>query len=133
MASKGKVAVAPAVSNGFLAGRRIKFFLLLLAGGLGYWLLAGPAISERDFVGKWQSSRLVTPLHLAANGEWEIKTEAGAILQYGVWRYADKKIIWTIKQGTQISDDVNPVVSLGPGEFRLQERDGTTTVFRRLE
>lgn len=96
-------------------------------------LFGGKRISERDFVGKWQSTRLVTPLHLAANGEWEIRTAEGAVLQYGIWRYEDKKIVWTIKQGTRISDDVNPVLSVTPAEFRLKERDGTTTVFRRLE
>ena len=115
-------------------GQRCRQLLLLLASALlALQLSACKRTSERDFVGKWQSSRLVTPLVMAANGEWEIKTAEGSVLQYGVWRYADNKIIWTIKQGGRLSDDVNPVVSVEPKEFRLKERDGTTTVFRRLE
>ena len=119
---------------GLVAGNRFKLFLgLLAAGGLAFYLVGGQRISERDFVGKWQSSRLVTPLHLAANGEWEIRTGEGTVLQYGVWRYEDKKIVWTIKQGGRISDDVNAVLSVAPAEFRLRERDGSTTVFKRLQ
>jgi hypothetical protein len=119
---------------GFFSGNRFRLVLLLLAAGwLAFYLSGGKRVSERDFVGKWQSSRLVTPLHLAANGEWEIKTDAGAVLQYGVWRYEDKKIVWTIKQGARVSDDANPVLAVAPAEFRLKERDGSTTVFKRLE
>lgn len=119
---------------GFISGKRFQLALLLLAAGwLSFALLGSKRIGERDFVGKWRSSRAVTPIHLAANGEWEMRTDAGAVLQYGVWRYEDKKIVWTIKQGSRISDDANPVLSVGPDEFRLRERDGATTIFRRLE
>lgn len=119
---------------GFFSGNRFRAILgLLAAGWVIFYLVGGQRVSERDFVGKWQSSRLVTPLHLAANGEWEIRTPDGAVLQYGVWRYADNKIVWTIKQGARVSDDANPVLAVGPAEFRLREQDGTTTVFKRLE
>jgi hypothetical protein len=118
---------ADTVSAGF---RRAAF---LSAGILILVLAACQRISERDFVGKWQSSRAVTPIYLAANGEWEIRKDDGTILQYGVWRYEDKKIIWSIKQGGRVVDDPNPVVEMKHREFRLKEQDGTTTVFRRLD
>jgi len=106
------------------------WFVVLLAQGLA---ACKKAVSEQDFVGKWQSSRAVTPIHLAANGEWEIRKDDGTVLQYGIWRYEGKKITWTIKQGSQLSDDVNPVLSITETEFQLAERDGTTTVFKRLQ
>lgn len=112
---------------------RLKLFFLLLAVGLVvFFSLGGKRISEADFVGKWQSSRTNTPIHLAANGEWEIRTEEGRVLQYGLWRYADKKLVWTYKQGSQFFDDVNPVLSVESGAFSLRETNGTTTVFHRL-
>lgn len=111
--------------------RRIASFLI---GSLLIVALAGcQRISTGDFVGKWQSSRAVTPIHLAANGEWEIRQDDGTILQYGVWRYADQKIIWSIKQGSRVVDDPTPVLAVERKEFKLQERDGATTVFRRLD
>lgn len=105
---------------------------VLLAG----FLLAGATgckrYSDRDFVGKWQSSRAVTPIHLAANGEWEIRQDDGTVLQYGIWRYEDKKLIWSFKQGDRVSDDPTTVLSVEPGAFSIRERDGATTVFKRL-
>lgn len=89
-------------------------------------------MSERDFVGKWQSSRAVTPIYLAANGEWEIRKDDGTVLQYGIWRYADQTLIWSIKQGSRIMDDPTPVLSVEPDRFTLKERDGATTVYKRL-
>lgn len=89
-------------------------------------------ISERDFVGKWQSSRAVTPIYLAANGEWEIRQDDGTVLQYGVWRYEDRKLVWSFRRGAKVIDDPTAVTSVSREEFRLRERDGATTVFRRL-
>jgi hypothetical protein len=57
----------------------------------------------------------------------------GTILQYGIWRYEDKKIIWSIKQGSRVIDDPNPVLAVERAEFCLKERDGATTVFRRID
>ncbi|NTV68853.1 MAG: hypothetical protein HGA71_01780 [Azonexaceae bacterium] len=111
--------------------RRIAY--ILVAGLLMLGLAACQRISAGNFVGKWQSSRAVTPIYLAANGEWEIRQDDGTILQYGVWRYADKKIIWSIKQGDRIIDDPTPVIAVDRTEFRLQERDGATSIFRRLD
>lgn len=119
---------------GFLSGRRVGLLLGLAVAGLAYFkMVGGQRIGERDFVGRWQSSRTLTPLYLAANGEWEIRTAEGAVLQYGVWRYDGKQLIWTYKQGARVFDDANDVLSVAPAEFRLRERNGTTTVFRRLD
>jgi hypothetical protein len=91
------------------------------------------AIKDSSFVGKWKSSKLETPLYLYDNGEWEIKKNDGAILQYGVWRYEGKKIIWSFKAGSDIIHDVNPVLFFSSNEFQLKEKDGTITVFKKLE
>jgi len=106
---------------------------LVLSGLLVFSVSACKQTSERDFVGKWQSSRAVTPIYLAANGEWEIRKDDGSILQYGVWRYENEKIIWSIKQGNRVIDDPTPVLSIKRAEFRLKEQDGTTTIFHRLD
>lgn len=95
-------------------------------------LVACQRIYERDFVGKWQSSRAVTPIYLTANGEWEIRRDDGTVLQYGVWRYADRQLVWSIRQGTRIVDDPTVVLDMTRDQFKLQERDGSTTVFQRL-
>lgn len=119
---------------GFFSGNRFKLVGLALLLGLGiHFLTGGQRISQRDFVGKWQSDRAVTPIHLASNGEWEVRKDDGTILQYGVWRYEGKQIIWSIKLGGRIIDDPNPVISVTPAEFRLKERDGQMTVFKRLD
>lgn len=119
---------APGVQAGSLGGwSRILFAVVLLFG-----LLGCKRYSERDFVGKWQSSRAVTPIHLAANGEWEIRKEDGTVLQYGIWRYEDKKLIWSFRQGERVIDDPTAVLSVDTGKFSIRERDGATTVFTRL-
>lgn len=90
-------------------------------------------ITEKSFVGKWKQSKLETPIYLYDNGEWEIKSEDGAVLQYGVWQYKDKKITWGFKQrDSSILRDVNPVLSATPQEFRIREVNGDTTIFTRL-
>lgn len=129
--NSGKRAKTPAMD--LPSGKLFRLALgLLVTACLIVYMASGKRLNERDFVGKWQSSRLVTPLHLTANGEWEIKGEDGAVLQYGVWRVEGKKIVWTIKQGARISDDANPVLAVAPDEFRLSEKDGSVTVFKRL-
>lgn len=84
-------------------------------------------------VGKWQSSRLMTPVILHDNGEWEIKQDNGAVLQYGLWDYQGNQLIWTIKQGKMLNRDINPVVSLNPDAFTVRENDRSITSFTRLE
>jgi hypothetical protein len=90
-------------------------------------------IVEKMFVGKWKSTKLETPVFLYENGEWEIKTDGGAILQYGVWQYKDNKIIWTYVVHSQIGHDVNTVLSATPLEFQIKEGDGSKTVFSRID
>lgn len=90
------------------------------------------ADTRHMLVGKWQSSRLTTPLYLHDNGEWEIKQDNGLVLQYGLWAYHSKNLIWTFKHGTVISREVNPVVTLKPSAFTLRENDRTLTTFTRL-
>lgn len=110
-----------------------RWWIRLLTVLLCLMALAGcKRTSEGDFVGKWQSSQAVTPIYLAANGEWEIRQDDGTVLQYGIWRYTDKTLIWSIKQGSRIMDDPTPVLSVEPDQFTLKERDGATTVFKRL-
>lgn len=83
-------------------------------------------------VGKWQSSKLVTPLYLHDNGEWEIKQDDQVVLQYGVWEYKDNTLVWTSKIGSRISSDVNPVLAVTAAGFQLRESDQTVTSFTRL-
>ena len=88
-------------------------------------------IKESDFIGKWKSSKLETPLYLYPNGEWEIKTDAGDVLQYGVWQY-DKQLIWSYKVNGSVGYDKNDVLAMAANEFSLKEQDGSTTSFTRL-
>ena len=83
-------------------------------------------------VGKWQSSKLVTPLYLHDNGEWEIKQDDQVVLQYGVWEYKDHTLVWTYKIGSRISSDVNTVLAVQASGFQLRESDQTVTSFTRL-
>jgi hypothetical protein len=91
------------------------------------------AYAVSDFVGKWKSSRVSTPIHLYENGEWEFKADDGAVQQYGVWQYFDHKILWTVRVNDRISHDWNLVLSVTPKEFQLRESDGSTTIFSRLD
>jgi hypothetical protein len=88
-------------------------------------------IKESDFIGKWKSSKLETPIYLYPNGEWEIKTDAGDVLQYGIWDY-DKKLVWSYKVNGSVGYDKNEVLAMAPDEFSLKEQDGSTTIFIRL-
>jgi hypothetical protein len=91
------------------------------------------AYAVSDFVGRWQSSRVSTPIHLYENGEWEFKADDGAVQQYGVWQYSDNKILWTARVDDWIHHDWNRVLSVTPEEFQLRENDGSTTTFSRLD
>lgn len=114
--------------------RLLRFLrLLALALALAFSAAAcGKAATQADFVGKWKSSKLETPLYLYETGEWEIKKEDGGVLQFGVWQYTEGRLIWSVKVGGQIVHDPNKVLSVKPKEFSLAERGGTT-VFQRLE
>ena len=91
------------------------------------------AFTENNFVGKWKSSKVTTPVHLYANGEWEIMTDEGKVLQYGVWQYTKNRIMWSYKVDDQIGHDMNAILSATPKEFKLREGDGSITTFSRLE
>lgn len=90
-------------------------------------------IAAKDFVGKWTSSRSATPTYLYANGEWEIKADGGAVVEYGVWQIKGQKIIWSYMQKGNFEHDPDPVVYVKPNEFQVIEQDGSTTTFTRLE
>lgn len=90
-------------------------------------------ITENNFVGKWKSSKLEIPVYLYSNGEWEIKLDNGSVLQFGIWEYKDKNIIWSFKTEQNVLRDVNAVLSVAPREFRLSEADKTKTIFTRLD
>jgi hypothetical protein len=110
------------------------FILVFVAAFTLYGCSGRETFTEKNFVGKWKSSKLETPVYLYANGEWEIKPDDGAVLQYGVWQYQDKKIIWSFKQSdSHILHDVNPVLSATPQEFQVQENDRTITTFKKLD
>lgn len=111
---------------------KLFFLLLLVAALIVYSRQNQPTLTTEIFTGKWQSSKLATPIHLYANGEWEIKTDIGVILQYGVWEFKNKKIIWSFKAGSYIKHDANTVLSVSPQEFTLLEENNSTTIFRKL-
>lgn len=90
-------------------------------------------LSEKNFVGKWKSSRVTTPVVLYENGEWEIMTEDGGVLQYGVWQYTGNKIMWSYKVDGQIGHDMNEILSAAPREFKLREKDKSITTFSKLD
>jgi hypothetical protein len=86
-----------------------------------------------SFVGKWKSSRLATPLVLQANGDWEIRSDDGQVLQYGVWQLRGGSLVWSVKLGGTLEHDVNPIVSVGERRFELRERDGSVTRLDRID
>lgn len=85
-----------------------------------------------QFAGRWKSTRLATPLLLHPNGEWEIRADDGAVLQYGVWRLQGRKFVWSIRQGQQLLHDPNAIVDVRQDRFELREGDGSVTRFERL-
>ena len=88
---------------------------------------------NEQFVGKWKSSRLATPLHMYKNGEWEIRTEEGSVLQFGVWQLDGRRMVWGIKMEGRLDTEANAVLSVDQRRFQLRERDGSVTVFERLD
>lgn len=113
---------------------------LALAGMLGALLALAPLggcqkkLEASQFVGKWQSSRLSTPLVMRDNGDWEIRTEDDAVRQYGVWQLDGQRLIWSIRSPDgAVTRDVTTVVSVEPRLFVLRERDASTTRFVRLD
>lgn len=113
--------------------KSVLVLLLVTVSIVFYVAFIRETYSEDMFVGKWQSSRIETPIYMYDNGEWEIKAESGAVVQYGVWDYEGDKITWSFKWGSVVRDDVDPVVSATETEFKVRESDGTTTTFIKLD
>lgn len=101
-----------------------------LAGGCG----RDPEPQPQQFVGTWKSSRLASrPLHMLANGDWEIRSEdAAKPLQYGVWQLQGRTILWTFRSNGETVHDKNRIESFDSGKFVLREQDGSLTSFARL-
>ena len=109
---------------------------LLLALVTGLVCLNGCSnkeLTEKDFVGTWRSTRSTTPIRMLANGEWELTSDDGSALQYGVWQVFDNQIMWSFIMDDVMRHDPNPIVSVGPKEFKLREGNGSVTTFTRLE
>ncbi len=87
-----------------------------------------------QFVGNWKTSRMNSrPVHLMANGEWEIRPEdGGKPLQFGVWEVKGRVLTWTIRLNDQLTHDRNRIESYAPNRFTLREQDGSLTIFDRL-
>jgi len=111
---------------------RLAASILLAACLLGGCQSQDPT-DRQIFIGKWQSSRLATPLYLYENNEWEIKQDDGAVLQYGLWEYKNKKIIWSHKIGNRLEYDINSVIMATPEKFQVRESDQTITSFEKLD
>lgn len=104
--------------------------LLALAGACS----RAPEPRAEQFVGQWKSSRLATmPLHMHANGEWEIKADEGNAVQYGVWRVQGRRMLWTVRMAGRITHDENAILLVAPQKFELREQDGSVTRFERID
>lgn len=128
-------AVRCAPSGGCWMAKRPRAFLFLLVG-VAMLLLACTGRGGPDaaiMAGKWKSTRLTTPLLLYPNGEWEIRSDDGTVLQYGVWRLEDRQLIWFNKSQSGLIRDANRIESFGPSHFELREADGSATRFDRLD
>lgn len=121
-------AVTPGIRRHLLAGALILALPLTVPG------CRNRVTADRGtFVGKWKSSRILTPFLLHENGTWEILRDDGEVLEYGVWQYQDDEIMWTYKIDLQVRHERNKVVSANPREFVLRETNGDHTTFVRLD
>lgn len=114
------------------SGRRHALVLLAALAALAGCSQAQQTDPAQLF-GKWQSSRLATPLYLGPNGEWEVRTAEDRVLQYGVWHLEGRKMVWTVKLGGRVEHDVNTLLKITASQFELRERDGSVTRFERLD
>ena len=112
---------------------RVAFMVMLLLTATLNGCSNKDAFTEKEFVGKWMSSRVTAPVYLYENGDWEIITNDGASQQYGVWQYKENKIMWTVRVDGRIIHDTNAVLSAAPREFRLREGDSSITTFSKLD
>jgi hypothetical protein len=134
----GQPAMMERVHNQMLCFQR-RYPCRFLAFVAIFLLLAScsraPEFQSQQFVGVWKSSRLASrPLHLLANGEWEIRSDSAVKpLQYGVWAVQGSVFVWTVRSDGQIMHDRNRIESYEPRRFVLRENDGSLTHFDRLD
>ena len=115
-----------------LENKKLSAFLLIIVL-IVFYNLKKEKLTDKNFVGKWQSSKLATPIYLYENNEWEIKKNDGSLLQYGVWQYKDKQLVWSYKMGSDIGHDVDPILEVETNTFKVLEADKSITTFTRLD
>ncbi|MBH9552474.1 hypothetical protein [Inhella gelatinilytica] len=85
-------------------------------------------------MGRWKSSRLSSPLVLTDKGEWEILSDEGKALQFGLWRLEGAHLVWTVRAPNGgLTHDPTPILIAEPERFAVRERDGSVTTFVRLK
>lgn len=115
-----------------LNNKKLSFFLLIVFL-IFFYNITKEKITDKNFVGKWQSSKLATPILMYENNEWEIKKGDGSVLQYGVWQYEEKQLVWSYQMGSDIGHDVDPVLEVEKNTFKVLEADKSITTFTRLD
>jgi hypothetical protein len=119
-------------TRAFRAATRLAGALLLAVAILGGCSRQEP-LGDNYFVGKWHSSKAKTAIRMDERGEWELLASDGSVAEYGVWQYFDNKVMWSVMTDGNMHHDINAVMSAGPKEFTLRERDGSVTTFARLD
>lgn len=117
----------------FILGNKKLSVILLIVFVIFFYNIAKETVADKNFVGKWQSSKLATPIYLYKNNEWEIKKDDGQLLQYGVWQYKDKQLIWSYRMGSDVGHDVDPILEVEENSFKVLEADKSITTFTRLD
>lgn len=111
-------------------GRRFLAVMLVLVTALGGCTFKGE-YSEKDFVGKWTSTKYASPIYLYENGEWEVISDTGGVTQYGVWQVTGNKIMWSFKLGGKVHHVREKIQTLSTQEFTLGEGNKVST-FKRI-
>lgn len=128
--NEGKAGVRKNRSTGATRAACLVLCLSCLLSACSWF---GGKFEAMHFVGKWKSSRADTPIRLYGNGEWEMQASDGSVLQYGIWQLVGKEILWSSRIHGHIQHDPNAVLSVSPQEFRIRERNGSTTTFIRID
>ena len=117
----------------FMGTTRVFLFAAFLFFQLSACSWFEDSFKTTQFVGKWKSSRAEDPIRLYSNGEWEIQAPDGFVQQYGVWQLVDKKILWSSLHNGRVSHETKTVLAVSPREFKLRERNGSTTTFVKID
>ena len=91
--------------------------------------------TAKNVVGVWKSSRAAeTPISMYDNGEWEVRSADGKVLEYGVWQLVGQnRIMWShMDQDGRAMHEVNLIISVTPDKFIVQELDKSATTFIRI-